>query len=137
MKSIAFECPHCRKYSLLSASEGKNYLCPHCTESWGTLKSFQGLFKICPFCQGKQFYVQKDFNQLWGCLIMLIGIGLVPFSYGLSLPVFALMDWLLYKMVKTIVVCYKCGTEFRGFDILEYLKPFMHHIGMKYDKYRK
>jgi len=67
---------------------------------------------------------------------MLIGIILVPWTYGLSLPVFASIDWLLHKRVATIVNCYKCGTEFRGFSNLKHFKPFMHPIGLKYDKYR-
>ena len=65
-----------------------------------------------------------------------IGIVLVPKTYGLSLPVFAFIDWLIYKFVPTIVACYRCGSEFRGFETPKQFKPFMHHIGLKYDKYR-
>ena len=67
---------------------------------------------------------------------MLAGIILVPWTYGLSLPFFALIDWVLHKRVPTLVNCYKCGTEFRGFPVLKHFKAFMHHIGLKYDKYR-
>lgn len=67
---------------------------------------------------------------------MLIGILLVPLTYGLSLPVFALVDWLLHRKVPTIINCYKCGTEFRGFKNEKSFKPFLHHIGLKYDKFR-
>jgi len=67
---------------------------------------------------------------------MLLGILLVPVTYGLSLPVMAAVDWLLYKKYPTIAVCYRCGMEFHNFDYPKRLKPFMHHIGLKYDKYR-
>ena len=67
---------------------------------------------------------------------MIVGIVLVPLTYGLSLPVFALIDWFLHKRVPTIINCYKCGCEFRGFKNEEKFKPFLHHIGLKYDKYR-
>jgi len=67
---------------------------------------------------------------------MIIGIALVPATYGLSLPVFALMDWLLHRKVPTLINCYKCGSEFRGFNNSKNFKPFMHHIGIKYDKFR-
>ncbi len=65
---------------------------------------------------------------------MLIGIVLVPITYGLSLPAFALIDWFLHRRVATVINCYKCGSEFRGFKNENDFKPFMHHIGLKYDK---
>ena len=67
---------------------------------------------------------------------MLIGIALMPLTYGLSLPVFALVDYLLHKRMPTVVNCYKCASEFKNLEIPKHLKSFMHHIGLKYDKYR-
>ena len=67
---------------------------------------------------------------------MVVGIVLVPLTYGLSLPVFALVDWILHKKVPTLINCYKCGAEFREFPNKKGFKPFLHHIGLKYDKYR-
>lgn len=65
---------------------------------------------------------------------MLLGILLVPVTYGISLPVFALIDWALYKKVSALAVCYRCGGEFRGFSIPGHFKGFMHHIGEKYER---
>ena len=65
-----------------------------------------------------------------------VGIALVPVTYGLSLPVFALVDWVIYRKVPKLTACYRCGSEFRGFTDPKCFKPFMHHIGLKYDKYR-
>ena len=65
-----------------------------------------------------------------------VGIVLVPWTFGLSLPVFALLDWLLYRRVPSVIVCYKCGGEFYNFQTVKIFKPFLHHIGLKYDKYR-
>lgn len=69
-----------------------------------------------------------------GCGIMLIAIVFVPATYGLSLPVFALIDWLLYQTVPMLAVCYRCGAEYRGFQLPTTFKPFLHHIGEKYDR---
>ncbi|MCR4336478.1 MAG: hypothetical protein NUV91_01545 [Candidatus Omnitrophica bacterium] len=110
--------------------------CPHCNQVAGHLSDFKTIFERCAICQCRQFYAQKDFNRGLGCLIILIGIILVPKTYGLSLPVFALIDWLLYKKYPTMVICYRCGAEYRGFSAPSHLKPFMHHIGLKYDRYR-
>lgn len=137
MQTISCDCPDCKKYFKIAFLPGAILICPTCNKDYGRVSPEHDPFTSCPLCQCKQFYIQKDFNQLIGCLVMLIGIVLVPKSYGLSLPVFALIDWLLYRKVKTMVICYKCGAEFRGFSVPENLKPFLHHIGAKYDKFRK
>ena len=91
-------------------------------------------FDRCLLCQCPHFYVAKDFNQVVGLSLLTVGIVLVPFSYGLSLPVLALIDWILYKRVSTIVRCYRCGAIFRGFEYPKTLKPFRHAIGVRYAK---
>jgi len=133
---IGRHCLSCKQFARIEVFEGEPFYCPHCSNGWGDLLSAQEVFEHCLMCSCKQFYKQKDFNQALGCIIMLIGISLVPWTYGLSLAVFAFIDWLLHKKVPTIVVCYRCGSEFKGFKIPKRLKPFMHHIGLKYDKYR-
>lgn len=110
--------------------------CPLCKAEWGKITEPDKVFEGCPFCVCRQFWVQKDFNRGLGCLIVLIGIVLVPVTYGLSLPAFALVDWLIYRRMQNFAVCYRCGAEFRGFPIPLHLKPFLHHIGLKYDKFR-
>ncbi len=136
MPSIAWNCDQCKKYTLIVVTAGQDILCPHCQKRWAQISDLSTVFDQCPICQCRQFYLQKDFNQGAGCLVMLIGILLVPKTYGLSLPFFALLDWLFYRKVPAMVVCYRCGAEFKGFEIPSHLKPFLHHIGMKYDKYR-
>ena len=136
MPTIARHCPQCKKYSILEAADNKTLTCPSCQNLWGNVSSVQGIFERCPMCTCRQFYTVKDFNQIIGFLVMGIGIVLVPKTFGLSLPVFALIDWLIYRYVPTLVACYRCGGEFRGFETPKQLKAFMHHIGLKYDKYR-
>lgn len=137
MKSIARHCPQCKQYATVELKEQSALACPQCSSPWGKVDTLGGIFDYCPACQCRQFYTSKDFNQFVGCLIMLVGIVLVPFTYGLSLPVFALVDWGLAKRVEALINCYKCGSEFRGFkDETNRFKPFIHHIGLKYDKYR-
>lgn len=136
MPTITHQCAQCKKFFEFGALAGQPILCPHCSKNFGTMPDLQKVFESCPLCQGSQFWIQKDFNQLLGCSIILAGIVLVPWTYGLSLPVVAFIDWLLYRRVPTFVVCYKCASEFRGFPIPARFKPFLHHIGLKYDKYR-
>ena len=133
---MARHCPGCKQYGEVEALEKIDLLCPHCQIKWGREEDLNKIFDFCPVCQNRQFYTSKDFNQALGCAIMLVGIVFVPWTYGLSLPVFALIDWSLHRKVPTLVNCYKCATEFRGFENTKNFKPFLHHIGLKYDKYR-
>ncbi len=136
MPLIGRHCPACKQHGLVPIASFQNIVCPTCQTVWGKTAALEKIFESCPCCQNRQFYTQKDFNQALGCAIMALGIILVPWTYGLSLPVFAVIDWGLRKKVKDIVVCYKCGSEFHDFSIPQNCKPFMHHIGLKYDKYR-
>lgn len=134
---ICRHCQKCQKYQSIEYEKQDELICPSCKQSWGKIKNLDDVFDYCPICECRQFYLSKDFNQFAGCLILVIGILLVPKTYGLSLPVVALIDYFLFRRVKYIANCYRCGTEFKGFDCEKRFKPFMHHIGLKYDKYRK
>ena len=134
--SISWGCKKCNHYGKIVLFENREIHCPQCDEFWGFATDHKKIFENCPICHCRQFYVQKDFNQLLGCVVMLMGIVLVPKTYGLSLPVFALLDWIVYTKISNMAVCYRCGAEFRGFQIPPHFTAFQHHIGMKYDKYR-
>ena len=136
MAILSRHCPKCKSFQQIKLQNNLDLICPRCGDEWGKAEDTCKIFDRCPVCGGRQFYTSKDFNQFMGCLIMLIGIVLVPATYGLSLPVFALIDFLLHKRVPTVVNCYKCASEFKDIEIPKNFKPFMHHIGLKYDKYR-
>ena len=135
MFTIGRHCEQCKKFSEIELKDVSLLSCPHCSVHWGEVKTINEILQNCPVCGCRQFYQQKDFNQGVGCLIMLVGIGLVSWTYGLSLPVFSLIDWLIYRKIPSMAVCYRCGAEFKGFDPSS-LKSFKHHIGLKYDKFR-
>jgi len=90
-------------------------------------------FSICPVCGCGQFYRKKDFNQALGCSIILIGAILVPFTYGLSMLVFALLDYFLYRRIKDTAACYKCRSEFKEITVPRELEPFNHHRAEIYE----
>jgi hypothetical protein len=68
----------------------------------------------CRICGCPHLYWQKRFNQKLGCLIVAAGAALVPWSYGLSLPVVALIDFILYRRLPRISVCYVCKARYLG-----------------------
>lgn len=132
-QTITFQCPLCGRIGKVEATEG-DILCPHCGTQKGKIDRMESFFDQCPLCECRQFYLSKDFNQFVGLLILAMGIFFVPKTYGLSLPLFALVDWILYKRVPTIVNCYRCAGIFRGFDYPKHLKPFSHHTGILFDR---
>jgi len=78
----------------------------------------------CIVCGEDKFYVQKAFNQKVGCLIIAAGAALVPWTYGLSLGVCAAVDWLLYKLLPSVTVCYVCRASYGGLPLNPDHRPY-------------
>ncbi len=121
------DCEVCQK--TLSFSEAAK--CGECDSP--NLFEYNLDFSECPVCGCKQLYRKKDFNQAVGCMIILIGALLVPWTYGISLLVLSLVDYLLYRRIKDSVECYKCKSEFKNAVVPEVLEPFDHHIAELYE----
>jgi hypothetical protein len=75
-------------------------------------------------CGEDKFYVQKAFSQKAGCLIVAAGATLVPWTYGLSLAVCALLDWILYKILPSVTVCYICRASYGGIPLNPDHRPY-------------
>ncbi len=131
MKTIAWECPSCKKSVRLQAKAGP-LVCPHCSENCGRFDNPNDFPSRCPRCSCTDFYLVQKFNQGFGCLLVIIGILLVRKTYGLSLPLAALINWILMAQTPTFVLCYRCGAKFEGFEIPKNIKPFRQAIGAKY-----
>jgi len=78
----------------------------------------------CLVCGDDKLFSQKDFNPKVGCAVVMVGALLVPWTYGLSLGVFALADYLLYRRLPAIAVCYVCGARYRGLPVSPDLSPY-------------
>lgn len=86
------------------------------------------ILDACSVCQKSDFYIQRDFPQQAGCLVVLVGACLVPWTYGLSLAAVALVDFILYKTLPNIAVCYHCLSRVRGALPNSKHKPFDHNL---------
>lgn len=116
-------------------------LCPNChderpidLQGWST--TVPSRVDRCLLCGCRHLYRQRDFNRAAGCLLVVIGAILVPWTYGLSFLVLALVDLVLYFRLPEAVVCYRCDTVYRDarpssrqteFDLLK-------HDVLKYGK---
>lgn len=76
----------------------------------------------CPVCQGRDFYMRKDFDPILGVTIVIIGalISAGFYYFGLDLVAYGilagatLIDLAIYSRLSDLTVCYRCHAEFRG-----------------------
>ena len=76
----------------------------------------------CPVCGGSDFYTRKDFDPKVGVAIVAIGAMTSGVFYwlGRDLTAYAvlggaaLIDLIVYGLLKDLSVCYRCHSEFRG-----------------------
>lgn len=130
IRSIEGNCPGCK--ASIRVTDG-NPKCSACGKTF-SLPAAEFSWEHCPLCECPHFYLQRDFNTALGCAIMLVAIGLVPWSYGLSLPVAALIDWLLYRRVPQLAVCYRCHARCRGWALPAHIGEYSHHTAVSYDE---
>lgn len=134
---IAFTCPACGREAT-SGPDGRGR-CARCgvetALELSTALVARGPVDRCPRCQGEQMYVQRDFNQRAGLAIVIVGAALAPFTpYYASLFVAAAVDAVLYLLLPEIVICYRCGTHFRGFPRNPKHQAFDLHIAEQYGR---
>lgn len=86
----------------------------------------------CPSCNAKDLYRQKDFPRKIAIPIVVIAAVAVPWTYGFSLITAALIDFALYRFVPSMLVCYRCRAEYRGFKINPAYKEFDRHLDELY-----
>jgi hypothetical protein len=90
------------------------------------------MIQACPSCGAKDLYRQKDFPRKIAIPIVGVAALLVPWTYGLSLIVAAVIDFILYRRTKWMTVCYKCRAEFRGIALNPAHKEFDRHLDELY-----
>jgi hypothetical protein len=136
---IAFRCPSCQGEAACGLDGVAR--CSACgagarLELGASIREGR-IVDACPACQGKQLYVQRDFNQRAGLAIVIVGALLAPFTpYYSSLFLAGLVDAGLYVLLPEITVCYRCHAHFRGFRRNPGHEPFDLHLDEQYDTHR-
>lgn len=133
--TVEFVCDRCEKDNLTElAKETGSISCKHCGNKTKIKlsKNMQEGGKVdrCVLCEKIQFYVQKDFNPRLGILIFAIGVIFSYHTYFISLFVATLIDFILYKVLKTVTICYHCRAVYRGFEEDPAHRGFDHNIAM-------
>jgi hypothetical protein len=133
---IAFRCPSCAGEAVCGVDGRGRCRCgaePTLTPS-ASLREAK-IVDVCPACDGRQLYLQRDFNQRAGLAIVVVGAVLAPFTpYYSSLYVAAAVDTVLFLILPEITICYRCHAHFRRFARNPQHQGFDLHLAEQYEK---
>ena len=81
-----------------------------------------GSLVACPWCATTDLYIQKDFPQGLGLLIVIVGFAISTVFWYLEMPIVtylvllssALLDMFLYYRVPDVTICYRCLSQVAG-----------------------
>jgi hypothetical protein len=124
MPSVHFLCPQCEARLGREAGDPLR-ACERCGAFIEvTAPRADAIIDRCAACCHDQLYFQKDFNRRTGIALVVVGAIFVPWTYGLSLLGVTILDYIVWRMVKDVIVCYRCQAVHRGYPPNPTLKPF-------------
>jgi hypothetical protein len=139
---LTFECPECKMVNRVKNAEGAaEFTCEGCRyvrqAKPGSILP-EGVCH-CPYCGTEKLYIQKDFPQGLGLVIVIAGFAWATYywyqvrplaAYGVLLGS-ALLDLILWKKVPDVAMCYRCLGQMRGPDVkpLGRFGPFDLEVG--------
>jgi hypothetical protein len=122
--SVHFLCEKC-EWRLARTAGEPPAACENCAQPNGVAAPPDGTAVArCAACAHEQLYIQKDFNRTTGIALVVLGSIFVPWTYGLSLLGVTILDYVVWRMVKEVVVCYQCQAVHRGYPPGPEVKPF-------------
>ena len=124
MSTINYLCPKCEQRLSRVAGESARP-CEHCGAATEVTAPPDGaIIDRCAACAHEDLYFQKDFNRTTGIALVAIGAVFVPWTWGLSLLGVTILDYIVWRMVKDVIVCYECQAVHRGYPSNPDIKPF-------------
>ncbi len=124
MASVHYLCLQCEQRLARTAGEPARN-CEHCSAATSvTAPPEDALISACAACGHAELYFQKDFNRTTGVALVAVGAVFVPWTYGLSLLGVTILDYIVWRVVKDVIVCYECQAVHRGYPPNPDLKPF-------------
>jgi hypothetical protein len=122
--SVHFLCLTCERRLARDAGEPERP-CDFCGTANSAVAPHAGaVIGRCAACGHAELYFQKDFNRRTGIALVVVGSIFVPWTYGLSLLGVTILDYIVWRIVKNVIVCYDCQAVHRGYPPNPALKPF-------------
>jgi uncharacterized C2H2 Zn-finger protein len=139
--TVQFTCKQCGSgihvYPSLDASKIHCDVCKTEQEVKFGQSEVDDFLKNCPNCQRQDFYSQKDFSRKVGVTLFVIAAlistwmlwkGLGPQWYLSTFIVLYLFDFILFRRLNQIAICYKCETIFREVKNISDIPGFNHEM---------
>jgi hypothetical protein len=133
--NVSYSCPNCEATQTIAwTADAAALACPACaTRIEAAADAFEdGRLSRCLACACTDVYVRKDFPQRWGVTIAVVGFAasLVAWNaywiyttFGVLFAT-ALADLALYHLVGNVLVCYRCGAQYRNLEGMEDQQAF-------------
>jgi uncharacterized protein YbaR (Trm112 family) len=142
---ITFRCPHCKSelsFDDLSKDSSPCPMCHHEIPLKLTERMRQeNIVDQCAICGLDKLYEQKDFNRTFGITLFLVAAvicvvlcwkNLVIWGYGVLVAA-AVFDFLLYRYLSNVVICYRCHSQYRKYSSKSEIPAFELGLLEKFD----
>ncbi|MBV8519379.1 MAG: hypothetical protein JO197_18450 [Acidobacteria bacterium] len=124
MASVHYLCPQCEARLARVAGEPAR-ACDFCGAQTNVVAPAEdAVIGQCAACGHAELYVQKDFNRTTGIALVAVGAVFVPWTWGLSLLAVTVLDYIVWRVVKDVIVCYECQAVHRGYAPNPAIPPF-------------
>lgn len=140
---LRYYCPDCLTARNFAEGESGDFQCAQCggpyTVQAAVSPAGRGLER-CAFCGNRAFFIQKDFDQRWGCLAMAASLALALFAgwrfgwmwFTPVLLATVLIDWVIAARVRTVTICYRCNAEYRDVEPNPRHRAYDPHVAERY-----
>jgi hypothetical protein len=141
MMTVLFTCKNCGSgihvYPSTEASKIQCDICQMEQVVHFTKEQEESVLKDCPGCERKDFYSQKDFNRKLGVMLfvlaaiistILLWFGINPLWYLSTFVFLYILDFILFRRLKQIAICYKCSAIFHDVNNIHEIRGFDHEM---------
>jgi len=88
----------------------------------------------------RAFFLQKDFDQRLGCLLLAVSLGLAllvgwRFGWIWFTPVLlatVAVDWIVAWRIRPVTICYRCDAEYRDIPLNPRHRDYDPHMAERY-----
>jgi hypothetical protein len=144
---IRFVCPECSAWTQTEQVEAAAWTCSTCgavVPAAAPPKPGANELTVCRCCGNHELYLQKDFPHWLGMGILVAACAASAVTYWLYwitttwviLIGSAVLDGVLYLVVGSVTICYRCQAQYRDFPPNPAHQPFELSIWEKYRQER-
>lgn len=134
-------CPNCFESREHPSSDGGDFSCARCAAPYVVrFDEVEGPIQRCAFCGNRTFFVQKDFDQRLGCLLMAISLALALLAgwklgwiwFTPALLASVVVDWIVAPRIGAVTICYRCDAEYRDLPLNPRHRDYDPHVAERY-----